>query len=60
MKIHWTILFQLVALFVQMVLSDIPGITPEWVTFFHRIVAFLQAAQGIIAGYSQPPAKKEA
>ena len=54
MSIRWTILLQLAAMFLQMVVPTIPGFPTSWMPFTHALLGFLQAAQGVLAHMYNP------
>ena len=50
----WQLALQLTAAFIQMVLTQVPGIPPDWMPVIHGGVAFCQAALAII-GHNYNP-----
>jgi hypothetical protein len=54
MSIRWTILLQLAAMFMQMVVPTVPGFPSAWTPFCHALLGFLQAAQALLAHMYNP------
>lgn len=49
MKLRWTVIPQLVALAVQVLLPAIPDFPQAWVPFAHALISFFQMASAILA-----------
>ena len=57
MKLSWNATLQIVALFLQVVVPQIPGITADWTRFFAAVLAFVQGCSALIAQFYNPDGK---
>lgn len=61
MPLRVNVTIQLLALFCQLVIQQIPGLGTEWLPFVGALTSFFQAATSLIAQYWNPdgsPAKQ--